>query len=97
MQVLARVIGNPFDFGGSVRTRKSKPFYISEYQFKELRAAGLVEEVTEPDAPKKPAGEQQSASQAGQASQQQTASESENGETRTRRRGRSSAQTPPSD
>lgn len=85
-----------FAWGKATKTKSSKPFAVEEYQFRELAANGLVVEA-KVVVPPEPAGEQQSVSPAGQASPNVTASKSAPGATPTRRRARSSAQTPPTD
>lgn len=71
-----------FYHGKEVKTRRSAPFSVSEQQFKQLAAKGLVAECNGEVSPldPKPESQPQSASPAGLALQQTTAQQSEIGD-----------------
>lgn len=65
-----------FLLGKEVKSKKSPSFPLSEREFGQLKARGLVAEASEEQAPKGQAGAQSSASPAAQASPQKTANKS---------------------
>lgn len=87
-----------FYFKKDVKTRRSQPFTMTDHEYKQHAAKGLVELNVEAEkAPKSSKQEQSSASPAAQASQVKTASESESGESQEpekKRRGRKPKEQP---
>lgn len=79
-----------FYHGKEVKTRRSAPFSVSEQQFRQLSAKGLVAEVVQSEQVPSPKSEskQQSALPADQASQNQTVKQLETGDKKPARRGR---------
>lgn len=65
-----------FLLGKQMKSKKSPPFPLSDREFKQLEARGLVAEAGAAQPPKGQAGAQSSASPAGQASQSKTANKS---------------------